>query len=118
MASNLKVGFLGAGRMASALARGFIQAGLVGPDQMLCPSIGALKFEPIEPAHIVWPSSEHKIEMAIPIDIDERSQAIIPNAVGGDWQIAGDIMMAECKIRDRGICRTRNGKAEQETDCC
>ena len=39
MASNLKVGFLGAGRMASALARGFIHAGLVGPDQMLASDV-------------------------------------------------------------------------------
>jgi pyrroline-5-carboxylate reductase len=31
MTSNLKIGFLGAGKMATALAKGFLRAGLVGP---------------------------------------------------------------------------------------
>jgi pyrroline-5-carboxylate reductase len=31
---NQKIGFLGAGQMARALARGFVDAGLVGPDQV------------------------------------------------------------------------------------
>jgi pyrroline-5-carboxylate reductase len=35
MAAKLTIGFLGAGKMASALARGFVQAGLVNPDQIL-----------------------------------------------------------------------------------
>ncbi|MBC8094194.1 MAG: pyrroline-5-carboxylate reductase [Akkermansiaceae bacterium] len=35
MASNLKIGFLGAGKMATALAKGFVQAGLVAPDQII-----------------------------------------------------------------------------------
>lgn len=35
MAAKLTVGFLGAGRMASALARGFIRAGLVSAKQVL-----------------------------------------------------------------------------------
>jgi pyrroline-5-carboxylate reductase len=35
MGSELKVGFLGAGKMAAALARGFVNAGLVTPDRMM-----------------------------------------------------------------------------------
>jgi len=35
MSSNLKIGFLGAGRMATALAKGFVQAGLVTADNIL-----------------------------------------------------------------------------------
>jgi pyrroline-5-carboxylate reductase len=35
MAAKLSIGFLGAGKMATALARGFVQAGLVKPDQVL-----------------------------------------------------------------------------------
>ena len=35
MAAKLTLGFLGAGKMASALAKGFVQAGLVKPDQIL-----------------------------------------------------------------------------------
>jgi pyrroline-5-carboxylate reductase len=34
MASNLKIGFLGAGKMATALAKGFVQAGFVSPAQL------------------------------------------------------------------------------------
>ncbi len=34
MAAKLSIGFLGAGKMASALAKGFIQAGLVKPAQL------------------------------------------------------------------------------------
>jgi pyrroline-5-carboxylate reductase len=35
MATQLKIGFLGAGKMATALAKGFIRAGLVSPKQLL-----------------------------------------------------------------------------------
>src|SRR5689334_11283838 len=35
MSSPLKVGFLGAGRMATALAKGFLQAGLTTADQLV-----------------------------------------------------------------------------------
>jgi len=35
MAAELKIGFLGAGKMATALAKGFIRAGLVSADQVL-----------------------------------------------------------------------------------
>jgi pyrroline-5-carboxylate reductase len=35
MAAKLSIGFLGAGKMAGALARGFIRAGLVTPEQVL-----------------------------------------------------------------------------------
>ncbi len=35
MASNLKIGFLGAGKMATALAKGFIQAGLVNAGDLI-----------------------------------------------------------------------------------
>ena len=34
MASNFSIGFLGAGKMATALAKGFIRAGLVTPKQV------------------------------------------------------------------------------------
>ncbi len=43
MASKLKIGFLGAGKMATALAKGFIQAGLVKPG-------GILAGDPLESA--------------------------------------------------------------------
>jgi pyrroline-5-carboxylate reductase len=35
MASDLKIGFLGAGKMATALAKGFVQAGLLPPGQIM-----------------------------------------------------------------------------------
>ncbi len=35
MAANLTIGFLGAGKMATALAQGFTRAGLVGPKQLM-----------------------------------------------------------------------------------
>lgn len=35
MASEVKIGFLGAGKMASALAKGFIHAGLASADQLI-----------------------------------------------------------------------------------
>src|ERR1700744_1988861 len=45
MAAQLKIGFLGAGKMATALARGFINAKLVKPDQIFAadPFDGARK---------------------------------------------------------------------------
>lgn len=41
MAANLTVGFLGAGRMASALAKGLIRAGIAGPEAILASDISA-----------------------------------------------------------------------------
>jgi pyrroline-5-carboxylate reductase len=35
MASDLKIGFLGSGKMAAALAKGFIQAGLASPEGLM-----------------------------------------------------------------------------------
>lgn len=35
MASELRIGFLGAGKMASALAKGFLQAGLITPERLI-----------------------------------------------------------------------------------
>ena len=35
MAANLRIGFLGAGKMATALAKGFIQAGLVAAEDLI-----------------------------------------------------------------------------------
>jgi pyrroline-5-carboxylate reductase len=43
MAPELRIGFLGAGKMATALARGFVTAGLTGPD-------GILASDPVEQA--------------------------------------------------------------------
>lgn len=39
MASNLSIGFLGAGKMATALAKGFIRAGLVTPKQVIASDV-------------------------------------------------------------------------------
>ena len=39
MASKLSIGFLGAGKMATALAKGFIQAGLVTPKQIIASDV-------------------------------------------------------------------------------
>jgi pyrroline-5-carboxylate reductase len=39
MASNLSIGFLGAGKMATALAKGFIRAGLVTPNQVIASDV-------------------------------------------------------------------------------
>ena len=39
MASKLTVGFLGAGKMASALAKGFVRAGLVTPKQIIASDV-------------------------------------------------------------------------------
>ena len=47
MASNLTIGFLGAGKMATALAQGFIRAGLVSPNEV----IGS---DPIEGARVAF----------------------------------------------------------------
>lgn len=35
MSADLSIGFLGAGKMATALARGFLQAGLITPDRLI-----------------------------------------------------------------------------------
>ena len=39
MASKLSIGFLGAGKMATALAKGFIRAGLVTPKDVLASDV-------------------------------------------------------------------------------
>jgi pyrroline-5-carboxylate reductase len=39
MAARLTIGFLGAGRMATALAQGFVNAGLVRPDQIFASDV-------------------------------------------------------------------------------
>jgi pyrroline-5-carboxylate reductase len=39
MASNLSIGFLGAGKMATALAKGFIRAGLVTPNEVIASDV-------------------------------------------------------------------------------
>ena len=39
MASKLTIGFLGAGKMATALAKGFIRAGLVTPNQVIASDV-------------------------------------------------------------------------------
>ncbi|HSH96243.1 MAG TPA: pyrroline-5-carboxylate reductase [Roseimicrobium sp.] len=39
MSASLSIGFLGAGRMASALARGFLNAGLVKADQLIASDV-------------------------------------------------------------------------------
>ena len=47
MASNLKIGFLGAGKMATALARGFVKTGIVTPQQLAASDV-------IEPARAAF----------------------------------------------------------------
>jgi pyrroline-5-carboxylate reductase len=42
MAASLTVGFLGAGKMASALASGLVRAGIAGPDAILASDVSAL----------------------------------------------------------------------------
>lgn len=39
MGSTLKIGFLGAGKMASALAKGFLSAKIVAPDQLIASDV-------------------------------------------------------------------------------
>ncbi|HMJ88861.1 MAG TPA: pyrroline-5-carboxylate reductase [Candidatus Acidoferrum sp.] len=39
MGSTLKIGFLGAGKMASALAKGFVASNLVSPDQLIASDV-------------------------------------------------------------------------------
>jgi pyrroline-5-carboxylate reductase len=39
MASKLTIGFLGAGKMATALAKGFVKAGLVAPEQIIASDV-------------------------------------------------------------------------------
>jgi pyrroline-5-carboxylate reductase len=41
MAANLTVGFLGAGKMASALASGLVRAGIAGPDAILASDVSS-----------------------------------------------------------------------------
>ena len=41
MSSKLKIGFLGAGRMATALASGFIKAGLASGENMIASDVSA-----------------------------------------------------------------------------
>ena len=41
MAENVTVGFLGAGKMASALASGLVRAGIAGPEAMLASDVNA-----------------------------------------------------------------------------
>ncbi len=47
MAATLKLGFLGAGKMASALGKGFVQAGLVSPEALIAA-------DPSEPARAAF----------------------------------------------------------------
>lgn len=47
MSEKLTIGFLGAGKMGTALARGFIQAGLATPDQIIAS-------DPVEPARAAF----------------------------------------------------------------
>ena len=40
MATNLKIGFLGAGKMATALAKGFVRAEIVFPKEIIASDVG------------------------------------------------------------------------------
>ncbi len=51
MMGDLRLGFLGAGRMATALAKGFLAAGLAQADQILASDPAGRRLPGVRPRH-------------------------------------------------------------------
>lgn len=69
MAAKLSIGFLGAGKMASALAKGFVQAGLVKPAQLHASDL-------FEPARASFAQDTGAKATASNLDVVRRSQIL------------------------------------------
>jgi pyrroline-5-carboxylate reductase len=80
MAAQLKIGFLGAGKMATALAKGFIRAGLVSPRQILAS-------DPFEPARTAFAKETGSQTAAANLDVVQFASVLIlavkPDQAGG-----------------------------------
>ena len=87
MAAQLKIGFLGAGKMAAALARGFIRAGLVSPKQILAS-------DPSEPARTAFAKETGSPTTAANLDVLQFATVLIlavkPDQAGGVLAAARD----------------------------
>src|SRR3954453_2335038 len=79
MGSKLTVGFLGAGKMATALAKGFVRAGLVEANQI----IGS---DPIEAAAVAFANDVGAKTTSLNADVLKFAQVVIlavkPDQVG------------------------------------
>lgn len=80
MASKLTIGFLGAGKMATALAKGFVKAGLVTPKQLIAS-------DPSEAARIVFAREVGAKTTAVNADVVKFAEVLIlavkPDQVNG-----------------------------------
>src|SRR5687767_11242462 len=70
MSGPYKLGFLGAGKMASALANGFIQAGLVVPENILAS-------DPVESSRLHFASTTKARTTAFNPDVVNFSEVLI-----------------------------------------
>jgi len=54
-----------------------------------------------------------KIEITVVVDIHERRQSVVANALVRDGQLAADEMMAELEVRSEQLAFTDNAEAEE-----
>ncbi len=80
MASRMKIGFLGAGKMATALAKGFVKAGLVKPDDLVAS-------DPLEDARAHFSSETGAQAKASNVEVFKNATVVVlavkPNQVNG-----------------------------------
>jgi pyrroline-5-carboxylate reductase len=80
MAGNLRIGFLGAGKMATALAKGLVRAGVVTPQELLAS-------DPVETARQAFTQETGAGTTARNVEVLQFAQAVVlavkPDQVGG-----------------------------------